>query len=373
MKVNPIPTPLSVCRVLIASCLSAVLLLATTGCDSFFGPSLPNVKVPSEPIGSDFETATPLEFDADGNGAIAGTIDSDLPDVYDLGTFSPGDRIVVTIEPTAGSLLDPTAAIFDVDGELFALNDDEDLAAGVLRSHIDEVVWIASSHYYLAVSKFFLGNNSGTYRGTILVERGGSVSVPLAQYLLLNFAGGMVTIPSEGPLDLAPFDAADVADAYAGKTDQIKAQIVETVRQSFQDTGLLIITSDDRLPGPCTFSTIHFGGFSATKFGVAESVDQSNRNSCDDGIIFTDDFDKPFASQPSVTGVGVAIGNVAAHEAGHLLGLSHVADIMALMDDTGTASTLLANQVFKTAPLSPTVFPIGKQNAPVLLERVVPQ
>jgi hypothetical protein len=356
--------------------LSAVVLLAITGCDSFFAPSLPGAKVPSEPIGSDFETATPLEFDAGGNGAIAGTINDDIPDVYDLGPFSPGDRIVVTVEPAADSLLDPTAAIFDVDGELFVFNDDEDLAADLLRSHIDEVVWIASDHYYLAISKFFLGNQGGTYQGTITVERGGSVSVPAAQYLLLNFAGGTVTIPNEGSFDMDPFDAADVADAYAGKTDEIKAQIVETVRQSFQDTGLLIITSDDPLPGPCTFSTVHFGGFSASKFGMAEAVDQGNRNLCDDGIIFTDGFVgdgiSPFVPLPSLEGAGIAIGNVAAHEAGHLLGLSHVADVMALMDDTGTASTLLADQVFKTAPLSPTVFPIGKQNAPVLLERVVP-
>jgi len=357
--------------------LLMVVPAAIVGCNVFNPPvpgipSVPGGKTPSDLIGSDFESATPLQLDTEGNAVIAGTIEPNTPDVYDLGPCNPGDRIVVTVDPIPGSQLDPTTAIFDTDSELFALNDDLDLSSGLIGSRIDEVVWVAADHYYLAISKFFFDSQGGDYEGTVRIVRGGIVDAPLPQFLVLNFAGGTADIADEGTFNLDPFDAADIDAVYIGQTDQIKAKIVETVRENYEDTSLQIVTSDDPAPQPGTFSTIWFGGFSATKFGVAETVDQGNRDYCDDGIIFTDNFDKPFVPQPTADEIGIAIGNVAAHEAGHLLGLNHVADVTALMDDTGTASTLKADQEFKTAPLSSTVFPIGLQNAPLLLGRVVP-
>ena len=288
--------------------------------------------------------------------------------------LSPGDHLVISVNPASGSSLDPVAAVFTSAGELLALNDDVDLNAGQLGSRIDEIVSAAGEHYYLAVARFYYDARGGAYTGAVRVERGGEFPRPPVQYLLLQFGGGTVTLPGEGTISVGAFDSADVDAAYNGQTAPIKAKIVETIRHDFRDTGLGIITNDDPLPsGPCTYSTLYFGAYSATKFGLAESVDQGNRDRCDDGIVFTDDFDKPFAVQPTPDGLGVAIGNVAAHEAGHLLGLQHVADITDLMDNTGTASTLLADQKFKTATLSPSVFPLGSQNGPMILDRVVPK
>jgi hypothetical protein len=236
------------------------------------------------------------------------------------------------------------------------------------------VISAADEHYYLAVARFPFDSVAGAYTGTLHIQRGGTFDRPPVQVLLLDFAGGSVTLPDVGTVNVAVFDSANVDAAYAGLTGQIKAKIAETVRHDFRDTGLQVITSDDPLPtGSCAYSTIFFGSFSADKFGLAQAVDQDNLNRCDDGIVFTDDFDKPFAVQPTADGLGVAIGNVAAHEAGHLLGLQHVADITDLMDNTGTASTLLADQQFKTSVLSPSVFPIGQQNGPMMLNRVVPK
>ena len=351
-----------------------VLTVATciAGCD-MFDPMMPNGGgTPPQTVGHNFGTATSLTLDASGSATITGTTSGDQADVYDLGPCEPGDRIIVSIDAAVGSQLDPTTAVFDGSGQLFALNDDEDLAAGLLGSRIDETVWIAGDNYYLAIAKFAFDTTGGSYQGSVQIVGGGAVTQPAVQYLLLDFSGGTVTIASEGTLAVDPFDAGDVDAAYAGRTTEIKAGIVQTVRDGFAGTGLQVITSDDTDPPPASFSTIYFGAFSATKFGVSESVDQGNRDCCDDGIVFTDNFDKPFAHQPSVSGIAIAIGNVAAHEAGHLLGLSHVADVTALMDSTGTASTLLADQEFKTALLATTIFPIGKQNAPLILQRVVP-
>ncbi len=349
----------------------AFLIAFLTGCDLFF-PAIPPADS-GKPPGSDLSSAKPIELDADGNSVLTGTVsDEDNVHVYDLGACARGDRIAITVEPAVGSSMDPVAAVFDANEDLFALNDDVDVAASVLSSAIDEVVTIAGDHYFLAISKFFSGATGGDYVATIHIDRGGTVPGRPVQVLLLNFAGGEVTILGEGTITFDPFDAADVDPAYAGKTNQIKAKIAEVVRENYAETGVVVVTSDDAAPAAGTFSTIHFGAYSPTKFGVAESVDQGNKDRCDDGIVFTEQFDNPFATQPSVDGLATAIANVAAHEAGHLLGLNHVSDVTALMDTTGTASTLLADQDFKSAPLHPSVFPLGTQNAPVMLNRVVP-
>ncbi len=329
---------------------------------------------PGQDLGSSFVTATILTLAADGKANFSSLITGSKLDVVDLGPMAPGDRIILTVKPMAGSTLDPVAALFDENQELFALNDDVDFSQGRIDSAIDEIVTVATSRMFFAVTKFPLGNQEGAYEATVQVMRGQPIPAPFAQRLLLNFAGGSVIIPSEGTITVDPFDAKDVNASYDGQTNFIKGVIVNTVRNRFAGTGMEIVTSDD-VPAPdpndC-FSVILFGGFSQTKFGVAQSVDQGNRDRCDDGIVFTNDFTKPFAQLPSAEGVGIAIGNVAAHEAGHLLGLNHVADITDLMDTTGTASSLLAEQIFKTARLAASVFPVGMQNGPALLNRVIP-
>lgn len=355
-------------RLFIAATWAPVLLAVGTGCD-------PSTVLPGGPTtgGNSFKSAGLLTLDANGNAVISGTITGNDPVVFDLGKVTAGDRIIVAVEPATGSTLDPVIAVFDQNEELFALNDDVDLSAGLLGSAINDVVVAPGDSLFLAISKFSFNVEGGAYEGTVRIERGSVVPTPAVQTLLLNFAGGTATIASEGTLTLVPFNAADIDSAYAGQTTTIKNRILQVMKENFSATGVQIFSSDQN-PSltPGTFSTLHFGSFSPTKFGVADGVDQGNVDCCDDGIVFTNMFDDPFATQPTVEGIAVAIANVAAHEGGHLLGLNHVADFLALMDNTGTASTLLADQNFKTAPLSPSVFPLGMQNAPAMLDRVVP-
>lgn len=340
--------------------------LAAAGCTI---PGLPDGSIPAGPIGSSFSTATLLKLDAEGKAKVGSALTGSKIDVYDLGPVSLGDRIIVTITPVAGSPLDPIAAIFDANEELFALNDDVDYPTRI-DSAIDDVVAVDSPRYYLGVSKY---QDTGSYEGTVQILRGQGAAAPQAQYVLLNFNGGTVNIPSEGgPITVGAFNAADVDAVYGGATAAIKAKIAEVVRQNYAAFHIQIVTSDEPPPpGDCK-SVIYFGGSNDLKFGVAESVDQGNRDRCDDGIVFTNGFDDPFFPQPTVDGIGIAIGNVAAHEMGHLLGLNHVADVADLMDSTGTASTLLVDQEFKTSVLVNQIFPTGKQNGPAMLRRVLP-
>lgn len=365
-------------RAAVAHSVAACLL-----CIVFSGASCPNSGtglIPTSPNpaaqvagGENFDSATKITVPDNQTLAFTGNISDGTPAVFDLGAVSPGDRVMVEVDAADGSTLDPVIAIFDENQELFSLSDDINTDAGNFNSAIDDVVAQPSSKFYLAVTKFFLDSSGGAFSASVTIERGGKVKTPAVQTLLLNFAGGPATIKSEGSFDLDPFDAADIDPAYTGDTAAIKQTIVDTVKENFSPFGIVIVTTDENPTlTPGTYSTIHFGAFSPTKFGVADNVDIGNLDYCDDGIIFTNGFDNPFAKRPSVTGIGVAIGNVASHEAGHLLGLSHVADITALMDNTGSASTLLADQNFKTATLSPSVFPIGEQNAPAILDRVIP-
>lgn len=351
--------------------MAALCLVGVPACDTFMFPFItPGINKP----GTSLASAGAVTLDSDNTVELSGTINGAEVDVYDLGPMSAGDRLKVRVVAATGSVLDPTLAIFDADEQVFAINDDIDLAGGDFNSEVDDFIADAGDHYFVCITKFFTGSAGGAYVATIEITRGGTAPTPPMQYLLLNFAGGLATIKGEGSFNLDPFDAKDIDTAYDGHTAEIKQTITDTVKANFSATGIIIVTTDEN-PSlqEGTFSTLHFGAFSTTKFGVADDVDTGNRNRCDDGIIFTENFDDPFATQPSVEGIGIAIGNVAAHEAGHLLGLNHVADVTDLMDNTGSASTLLADQEFKTAPLSPSIFPFGDQNGVKLLDRVIPK
>ena len=132
---------------------------------------------------------------------------------------------------------------------------------------------------------------------------------------------------------------------------------------------MTIVSSADELPtDPTSYSTLYIGGFNLTAFGLAEAVDLYNADFCDDAIIFAESFTPDvFSYTPSAYELGVAIGNIAAHEAGHLLGLNHVDDDLALMDAASPADAFLQDQEFMVAPLHSDVLPLGVQNAPLLL------
>ena len=333
-------------------------------------------KTYGEPNGS-FAGSIVVVFDSGGVAELQGTVAlvGDM-DVFRLGALAPGDRVVVVAE-TEDSDLDVSVAIFDADQRIVFANDDRVSGPAVdLDSYVDWIVRHESDPYYLVITHSAFARTTqytGTYTVRVEVTSGGDVPAAVGQILLLDYRGGYVGSPALGPVTLAPFDAADISPIYQGQTTELKEEIRAVMEQNFEGFDVTITTSDDPLPADgVQYSTIYFGGYSPGAFGLAEAIDPYNIDYCDDAIVYTESFGPSvFSVTPTIEELGAAIGNVAAHEAAHLLGLNHVDDDRALMDDRSASDVLFMDQEFMEAPLSNDVMPIGVQDAVLLLMETV--
>ncbi len=331
-------------------------------------------KTSGEPDG-EFTIPVVAVFDDGGLAELKGTVaDPDDLDVFLLGSLDAGDRLIIDAFAAPSSLLDVSIAVFDEKERLVSNNDDR--TESNLDSRIDFIVRHAGNRYFLVVTRSAFASSqryTGEYTVDVQVVRGNDIPQPVAQALLLNFDGGAVDSPVLGQMTLAPFSAGDINPIYVGQTDTIKSVIREVFEQNYSRFNVSVFTTDDPAPLPGTkFSTIYFGGFDQTAFGIAEDVDLYNADFCDDAIIFTQSFTPSlFTFTPTAEEMGLAIGNVASHEAGHLLGLNHVDDDLDLMDDRSPADSFLFDQEFKDSPLSADIMPIGTQDGVLLLDEIV--
>jgi len=332
--------------------------------------SYPTLRVAGEPNDT-FTEPVDVVLDAQGRGTLSGLIlTPDDVDVYALHGLQAGDRLIVDVA-AHGSGLDAVAAVFDEAGRILFENDDRNVEALQLDPYINDVIRRDSTVYFLALSRAPLADEGaiGSYEVLITVVFGGQVPAPLGQTVVLDFDGGTITMPSGKSYTVGPFDAGDIDPVYAGQTAAVRAQVAETVRENYEGLALDVrVIPDEALPVGVSYSCILFGGRDLGILGIAQQVDSYNRTTDDSAIVFTDMFTPSlFGRTLTVQQLGVAIGNVASHELGHLLGLNHVANVADLMDTTGGAETLLADQEFLNSPLDDTIFPIGMQDSWLLL------
>ncbi len=348
-------------RKLVSVALLAVAGLLVGGC-----PFVPVDNTPDD--GNTLADARQVTWDSPDKSQFTARIDSDSDvDVYDLGELSPGDRLYVDITALTPGL-DPVAAVFDEREYLHIFNDDRTPDASDLNPLIDEIIRGPRGHYYLAIAPYPERVVTGDYRVDIEITPGVGLPTPEPQIVYLNWAGGQnVRIENVGVFDIAPFDAADLGP-YAGRTEEMKDAIQAVIADRFDGYQLDLRNSDDDPVPSEPHSTIYFGGEDPSAFAIAEQIDVFDQDHSDDAIVFTDGFRGAFATTPSLQQMATAIGNTAAHEIGHLLGLVHTRDCRGLMDTTCANDVLLATQIFKLSPIDETVFPFGLQNAPELLE-----
>ncbi len=291
-------------------------------------------------------------------GNVAGASDVD---VFDLGPVVPGDRVVVRM--TTDDLLDGAIALFDDIGSALLVNDHRNVYLGETQPFVDVVIRRPAQACYVAASATPGYDAFGAY-GLVASKRPAQhLPEPAPDVILLVFEGASnVRIGSRPPVDVPPFDPAGIDPDYAGQAAEMIATIVAAVREDFATFDVTVLSTSEGDKYDVSMTRVFFGTYDAALLGVAEGIDEFNATHSQEAIVFTDTFSAFSVLNPSVEEIGAAIGNVASHEAGHLLGLVHTFDSLGIMDVTASLSELLGDQDFRRSPLYSEVFPIGYQD-----------
>ncbi|MGE3180485.1 MAG: pre-peptidase C-terminal domain-containing protein [Phycisphaerae bacterium] len=319
-----------------------------------------------------FATATELDLSSDSlrfRGRIEGDTDADL---FSIGSLNAGDRLRIDVERLDGNL-DAVAAVFDADENLLSYNDDRAADNSNRDPLIDFVLpGDGSREIIFGIVNFSGSGTSGNYEVLVTITRGEGAPDPRGQVVFLDYRGGTnIQIPQVGVFDLLPFDAADFGPTFRSRTAEIKDNIEAIVKDRYVEFNLLLLNSDDHPKPAVPHSTIYFGESDARAFAISEQIDTLNQDLEDDAIVFTESYRDAFSGTPTVAEISNAVGNTVAHEIGHLLGLVHTADCGELMDATCGNDRILSKQTFGTARLDTFVFPVGNQDALLLLEWVL--
>ncbi len=344
---------------LLALCLGCPLPAPSDGSPSD-GNDAPRLDTSNN---SSIADATALTLGTNNELRFTGVIDraGDI-DVYAIGTLSAGDRLTVDVQRLEGNL-DPVAAIFDSREYLVAFNDDREPDGSNLNPLIDIVIRGETDVYYVAIIAYPGTRTFGQYQVILKVEFEVGVPAPVTQIVYLHWAGGSnIRIPNVGTFNLRPFSATDVGFP-AAQTKALKQRVAQIVKERFPDLRLTVLNSDDHPVPAEPHTTIYFGGNDEYAFAISEQIDTFNQDPSDAAIVFTEGFQGAFRSTPNFEEMAQALGNTAAHELGHLLGLVHTADCEDLMDTSCFNDRILSPQELSTAPLDNSVFPFGYQAA----------
>lgn len=342
-----------------------VLLSLVTGCPTIVqNPDLSMASAVDSNGNDTFSGATVVSTANRSRLVIDGQIESGNDvDVYRLLNLSAGDNLVIDVSRTSGNL-DATLAVYGPNQNLQAFNDDRE--DNNLNPELDIDLLGLDGDYYIAVANFPSSLTLGDYEILVDITRGnGSTSVQPA-VVFLNWAGGAVDSSVFGGLTVDAFKASDVGMADS-QTEVLKDLVQQRVIESYAKFNLTVLNSDDHAVPEVPHSTVYYGGTNSQAFALAEKIDPQNSDPSDVAVVFSSTFDGAFSRTPSLSEMGIAIGNTTAHEIGHLLGLVHTKDCASLMDSTCSNNALLAAQEFREAPVDVNTFPLGFQNADELL------
>ncbi|MDO8460664.1 MAG: hypothetical protein Q7S74_06130, partial [Nanoarchaeota archaeon] len=301
------------------------------------------------------------------SGSIAGSENPIDVDVFNLASPMSGGH---TVSLSSDQGMGLVAALFDSNQDLlFQINPSTLSAGGYYTADgmtKDISVPIAAGAF---IAGGAMSTSSSNRPYTITINQDNSPLVPSRAIVYLNFEGGNgIRIGGRPGLSFGPFDASDIDPMYAGHTDEIISNIVQQVKEGYADYNVVIYSSrSDPIPSE-PHTTIYFGSRDTRLIGLADGIDSFDIKKDDNAIVYTNTFNVFSPLNPSIEEISTVLANTATHEIGHTLGLVHIADNTEFMDTTATAQQMLLRQLFHRAPLNPTVFPIGYQDSPKLLE-----
>jgi len=340
--------------------LAAVMLAGLAGCGGFL--SDPEAGVLE--LDKDIERTRLLAESDEGFSQTMTLTGAGEHVLLDLGAAQPGDEWAITVQTETATVRQLTLALLDSEQTLLRR---DKLAPGVVVRH---VVRAATEHLYVGIASNAASAVSCEVVAAVQHDR--PVPPPQGQLVWLNFAGGQgVEINGELPESFGPFSAADCGASYAGQSDTLKALITAAMQTQFAVYNVTILSSDETPEPAGPHSTIHFGGDDTEHLGMSDGVDQYNANPNDEAIVYTRAFGAYESMGLSTEEMAQMVANAASHELAHLLGVFHTRDAHSLLDDSRSAWDLVGVSELSAAPVAETVFPIGVEDADLLLTQTV--
>jgi hypothetical protein len=358
------------------------LLLAGAGCDALWPTSdgltpligapvewIDPVEIgPSSRVSGPFGQVITVPVEPGVQTSIPGTLFA--PDdavTYEIGAVSAGDRLDILVERVDVGF-DPAVAVFDAGLNLLHTNDDHNYLVRDTNASVRFIARHHSDKCYVVVAPSTRSDTTGDYHLHVTLTPGDAVPQPDPQRIYLDFDGATnVVVGGRAGVTVPPFAGSMIDPQFAGDTTPLHDLIVERVRADYAAYEVEIFDSADGPPPDSAHSTVFFGSYNPTLLGLADNVDTFNTRPVQEAIVFVDTFTVFMSQEPTLIEMADALANVASHEIGHLLGLHHVTDPLAIMDTSATLRQMLRPQVFMRAPISGDTFRVGYQDAPVTL------
>ena len=325
--------------------------------------------------------------------------------IFDLGPLNTGDRVSATLLsiPGFGEYFTPTddfsVMLLDSALKIFAWYQALDGEEFVLFSpHTNLMVGHFSSHYYVVVD--------GGVSVNVEIQPDFATPQPNQQRVYVRFDGGTIAAGNQPPAAIPALDASQFNDFFDPPEDWddddttilktvILAKLQGIYNKFYVDaadanttSGIKIYNSDNHDPDeiPLPYQTVYVGGSTFDNLlGIADYIDPRNATTTGIAIVYATEIAEQGIggqfSQPvnDIATLGNAIGTVAAHEIGKLLGLRNTDDATDIMQgwsvrqvgDPTIPRIIKTDATVAASEQLPGLEAIGIQDADRLLEETV--